>query len=128
MALVLDASALLAALRGEPGGERVQALIDGAVMSTVNLAEVVGHYARAGANLESIVDLLAGLPIVFAQPDEAVALEAGAMRRVTDKAGLSLGDRFCLALAKRSGARALTADRAWKAIGEMVGVEVELIR
>jgi PIN domain nuclease of toxin-antitoxin system len=97
-------------------------------MSTVNLAEVVGHYARAGANLESIVDLLAGLPIVFAQPDEAVALEAGAMRRVTDKAGLSLGDRFCLALAKRSGARALTADRAWKAIGEMVGVEVELIR
>ncbi|HEY5070785.1 MAG TPA: type II toxin-antitoxin system VapC family toxin [Caulobacteraceae bacterium] len=128
MAIVLDASALLTALRGEPGAERVQASLDGAVMSTVNLAEVAGHYARAGARREDIADLLAGLPIIFAEPDEALAIDAGVMRRLTDRAGLSLGDRFCLALAKRSGARALTADRAWKALGAILGVEVELIR
>jgi PIN domain nuclease of toxin-antitoxin system len=31
----------------------------------------------------------------------------------TDRAGLSLGDRLCLALASRRGEDALTADRAW---------------
>jgi PIN domain nuclease of toxin-antitoxin system len=50
------------------------------------------------------------------------------MRTITDRAGLSLGDRFCLAQARRSGAAALTADRSWRVLAAPLGVEVELIR
>jgi PIN domain nuclease of toxin-antitoxin system len=46
---VLDASALLALLRGEPGAEKVKAVLPDSAMSAVNLAEVVGYLARSGA-------------------------------------------------------------------------------
>ena len=42
--------------------------------------------------------------------------------------GLSLGDRFCLALAKRLGVPAYTADRAWKDVATDVGAKVVAIR
>ena len=44
----------------------------------------------------------------------------------TRKAGLSLADRACLALALDLGATAVTADRAWAKVD--VGVEVKVIR
>jgi len=47
---------------------------------------------------------------------------------VTRPAGLSFGDRACLALARRSGRKAMTADRTWLSVATLLGVEVELIR
>lgn len=47
--VVLDASAVLALLLGEPGADRVKATLDGAALGAVNLAEVVSHYAKLGA-------------------------------------------------------------------------------
>ncbi len=60
--------------------------------------------------------------------DEALAFAAGSLEPATRPAGLSLGDRACLALALDLGVKALTADRAWTRIAEAVGVEVEVIR
>lgn len=128
MTIVLDASALLATLLNEPGRDRVDAVINGAAMTTVNLAEVVGHFAKLGADRSAIDALLTGLPLVFIEPDRELAIEAGLMRPLGEKAGLSLGDRMCLAYAKRTGSKAITADRAWKDIGKRLGVEVEMIR
>ena len=52
--VVLDASAVLAVLNGEPGADVVLAEIDNAVMSTVNYAEVasklIGFANRFGDN------------------------------------------------------------------------------
>ncbi|WP_199520216.1 PIN domain-containing protein [Fulvimarina endophytica] len=70
--------------------------------------------------------MLAPLSLTTIPLDEAVAFAAGLMRSVGDRAGLSLGDRVCLSLAKTRGAAVLTADRAWQSID--VGVEVKLIR
>lgn len=128
MTVVLDASALIATLKDEPGADRVDAVLHGATMTTLNLAEVVGHFAKLGASRDDIDALLASLPITYVAPDEALAIEAGLMLKTTLKAGLSLGDRFCLALARATNAIALTADRAWKDLAEELGVEVELIR
>ena len=128
MTIVLDASALLAALLGESGAERVDAVIDGAVMTTVNLAEVVGQYAKAGADRAAILAVLGGLPIAYVAPDEDLAIEVGLMRPMAERFGLSLGDRVCLAEARRLGGTALTADRAWAAAAGPLDVTVELIR
>ena len=128
MTIVLDASALIAALLDEPGRDRVDAVINGATMSTVNLAEVVGHFAKLGADSTEIDLLLGGLPIAYVEPDKDLAIDAGLMRPVGEKAGLSLGDRFRLAQARRMGATALSADKAWQAVAGTLGVDIELVR
>ncbi|MHB8527882.1 MAG: type II toxin-antitoxin system VapC family toxin [Caulobacteraceae bacterium] len=128
MSVVLDASALIAVLREEPGAARAEAAMDGAVMSTVNLAEVAAYLAKTGLERRAIGTMMAELSIVYAPPDVDLAIEAGSMRALTANAGLSLGDRFCLAQAKRLGSVALTADRAWIDVATALGVQVEIIR
>jgi PIN domain nuclease of toxin-antitoxin system len=125
---VLDASAVLALLLGEPGAERVKAGLDGSVMTTVNMAEVVSHYAKLGVARHDIEALLRPLPIRLAPVDAALSYDAGMLRPITLDGGLSLGDRYCLALARREGLPALTAERRWPAIAEAAGVAVEVIR
>lgn len=129
MSSVLDASALIALLRGEPGAERVQAKIDAdAFMCTVNLAEVASHYARRGASAVDVHALLDPLPFAHIPFDDDLAFAAGLMLPRTQRAGLSLGDRACLALAARLGVPALTTDRVWATVSEAIGVSVELVR
>ena len=96
-------------------------------MSTVNLAEVVTKYVLRGfaAQGERLRD---ELPVVFVPVDEDLALQAAFMVAVTKPFGLSLGDRICLALARRTGLPALTADRSWTEVAGPLGVTVELIR
>ncbi len=125
---VLDASAILALLLGEPGADKVKAALDGSVMSTVNLGEVVSHYAKLGAARQDIEAMLRPLPIRSIPLDAALSYDAGMLRPITLEGGLSLGDRCCLALARREGLPALTAERRWPLIAEAAGVTVELIR
>ena len=125
---VLDASALLALLLAEPGADNVKAALDSSLMSVVNLAEVVSHYAKLGAARQDIEALLRPLPIRLVPLDSALSYDAGMLRPVTLEGGLSLGDRCCLALAKREGLPALTAERRWPLIAEAAGVTVQLIR
>ena len=127
MRLVVDASALLAGLKGEPGADRVGAALDSAVVSAVNFAEVVGGLARGGASPEGVRQSFGPLACTVVPADEEMAVEAGLMRALTDRAGLSLGDRFCLALGRRLRAPVLTADRQWALVADDVGVKVELI-
>jgi PIN domain nuclease of toxin-antitoxin system len=126
--VALDASALLAMLLGEAGGERVKAALDDAVLSAVNLAEIVSHYAKLGAARPDIEAMLRPLPIRVMPIDAALSYDAGMLRPITLPGGLSLGDRYCLALAKREGVPALTAERRWPDIAAAAGVTVELIR
>jgi ribonuclease VapC len=128
MTAVLDASALLALLLGEPGADKVGKVLADAAMTTINLAEVVGHYARHGASLSDIHAVLDGLPVTYMPPDEALAYDIGMLQLVTAAAGLSLGDRACLALGRRLDAPVLTADRNWTGIAKAAGVAVELLR
>ena len=125
---VLDASALLALLRNETGANAVADILDGALMSTVNVAEVVQIQAQQGVAAETSRMIFDSLPIIAMPPSREIAIAAGAMETMTRRKGLSLGDRFCLALAHDQSAIAVTADRAWTEIATDVGVEVQLIR
>ncbi len=131
MTAVLDASAVLAVIFAEPGEAPVRrAMAEGALLSTVNLSEVVARLARSGRSRNDIAEvhaaLLAGLVLV--DVDEALAVEAGLAIVVTRDHGLSLGDRVCLLLAKSRGVPALTADAGMAAVAAAIGVKVELIR
>ena len=125
---VLDASALLALLRDEPGAATVAEAIADARMSSVNYAEVVSHFIHAGMPPDQVDAMLRPLPMTIIAADQALATLAGRLRAVTATAGLSLGDRFCLALARRDGLPALTADKQWRAVAEAAGVTVSVIR
>ena len=116
---ILDASALLAYLRDEPGAEVVaDAVATGAVISTVNLGEVLSRVADRGADPVRVArqmtdrGLLDGALAVepFTSAD---AIEIARLRPLTRDLGLSLGDRACLALGRRLDAPVLTADSAW---------------
>jgi len=126
--VVLDASALLALLRDEPGSVKVAEVIANARMSSVNYAEVVSHFIHAGMPADQIDAMLAPLPLTIVEADRALATLAGRLRAATAEAGLSLGDRFCLALAHRDGLPAFTADKQWRAVAKAVGVTVSVIR
>jgi ribonuclease VapC len=122
---VLDASAVIAYLNQEPGADRVEKYLDGAYISTVNVAEVFTKSVEAGHKLETAresFDLL-GLKVVEFSMSQAG--RAAELRIATKKLGLSLGDRSCLALAESLGASAITTDRQWKKISFCV---VEVIR
>ena len=126
--VVLDASALLAALRGEEGGAKVAEVLADALMTTVNLSEVVSHYARFGTPEPRIHEILDRLRFERVPFDDDLAYVAGLLTPKTRSAGLSFGDRACLALALRLGVKVVTADRIWSRIADAVGVEIEFIR
>lgn len=116
---VLDASALLAYLHDKPGAETVaDAIAGGAAISTVNLAEVLGRVTDGDGDPERLVSqmtdcgLLGGAISVEPFTDKD-ATEVARLLPPTRAQGLSLGDRACIALARRLGLPALTADTAW---------------
>lgn len=122
---VLDASALLAMLAREPGGDAVATVISIGLISAVNWSEVVQkartHDVEVGDLKEDLESL--GVEIVSFGPEEA-GVAADLWHR--GARSLALADRACLATALVRGHTALTADRAWAALD--LGVEVQLIR
>lgn len=124
---VLDASALLALVLNEPSRSVVAAAVGaGAVIGTVNLSEVVAKLRENGATEAAIHLALDPLGIAIADFDTGLAYAAGFLRPTTRTAGLSVGDRACLALAQHLALPALTADRAWASLS--LGITITVIR
>ena len=129
---VLDASALLAFLLDEPGADAVEdALAEGAAISAGNWAEVLSKVVDVHADADELAaSLLSGGRLHGALDVEDFTAEdaqaVARLRTVSRGAGLSLGDRACLALGQRLGAVVLTADRVWGTVD--AGVEVRLVR
>lgn len=126
---VLDASAVIALMLDEPGADKVAAFLPGALVSAVNVAEVVAKFVgrdmTSGATVYGAFDEL-GIEIVPFDGDQA--LVCGSLRWATRDAGLSLGDRACIALGKARGLPVVTADRAWLRVAEPALARVIVIR
>ena len=126
MTVVLDASAVLAFLKMEPGAEVVRDHLQGALLSAVNLLEVMEKSIKVDQGTEKIVRLLLGWQVDFVPFDTDQALIAATIRERVGKADLSLADRVCLALAKSRNLPVVTGDRLWATLP--IGVNVILIR
>ena len=124
--IVLDASALMAVLREEPGAAAVEAVLDHAAISAVNLSEVQAKLVERGTAADLAWSSLVELDLEVVPFDAAQARVAGDLRTLTRARGLSLGDRACLALARALGLPAMTADRAWA--GLRIGIEIRAVR
>lgn len=111
--IALDASALLACLFGEVGGDRVEAVLEDCCLSTVNLSEVLGRFTRDGHDAVVVMERLLASGLAVVPFDARQAALAASLIPETRLLGLSLGDRACLALARERGIPAMTADRAW---------------
>jgi len=122
---LLDASALLAMLGREPGGDVVATVISVASVSAVNWSEVVQKARAHGVDVAGLREDLESLGV---QIVPFGATEAEAAADIWHRGGqhLAMADRACLATALVHDLTAMTADRAWTTLE--VGVEVQAIR
>jgi ribonuclease VapC len=126
--VVFDSSVVLAAILGEPRDEEAFDRIAEAMISSVTVAEVYTYAAINGFSIDAIDALFAdtGIEVISLSHDHAVL--AGGFAAVTRRAGLSLGDRACLALASERDAEVLTADRVWITFADDLELKITLPR
>lgn len=113
--IVLDASALLAMMQSEPGGDRVERLLldpeQTVLVSTLNWSEVFDRMLRSGIPEQAVEKLLGRLDLETVDFDQEMAKAAALLRIIVP--ALSLADRACLALASSRKAAAWTTDKSW---------------
>lgn len=123
---LLDASAVLALVRGEPGADRVQSRVHQARISSVNLGEVIAKFMDWDLSRQDALDWMVQLNLPVVPFSSEMAVETGLLRQSTRKYGLSFGDRACLATARAAGLPVMTADRNWAQLD--LNVEIQVIR
>ena len=124
---VLDASAVLAMLQEEPGGEAVQDLLGSAVISSVNWSEVIQKALDRQVEVNGLRQDLEALGLQVVSFTAPQAERTAFLRATTKHLGLSLGDRACLALAAELGLPAVTVDKIWKDL-PIDDLEIRVVR
>ena len=124
---VFDASAVIALLRGEAGAEIIAAHAGDAIISAVNLQEVVKALLVRGASATAARRMLDELHLEVRPHDENAAYAAAGLHEATRRLGSGLGDRSCMALAISEQLPAITTDREWRDL-DIPGLEVILAR
>ncbi|HEX3884191.1 MAG TPA: type II toxin-antitoxin system VapC family toxin [Stellaceae bacterium] len=123
---VADASAILASLKSEPITNIDPDLLVGALISSVNLSEVVQKLIADGIGENHVEEAVSSLDLRVIPFDHRQAVAAARLWAHTRTAGLSLADRACIGLGIGTGLPVVTADRVWASLD--LGVDVILIR
>jgi ribonuclease VapC len=123
---VMDTSAVLAWLRDEPGADLVQPLLPAAIMSAANWSETWQKLHQHGVDADRATRRLRTLGLRVEPLTETDAVTAATLWTCTRMAGLSLGDRCCLALGARLDLPTVTADTAWAELD--LNIPVRIIR
>lgn len=113
---VLDSSALLAFINQEPGAEIVEQYLPNAIMSSVNIAEVVAVLSSVDIPEDVINNVIQDLDIEVIDFDLEQAMRTGFLRKTTKSAGVSFGDRACINLSLYKNLPAVTADKVWSSL------------
>lgn len=111
---VMDACALIAYLKQEPGGSEVERLLDDpdreCYVHAVNLCEVYYQIMRSSdeKTAQLSLDLIRAAGLIILEDMDEVFWKAVAQIKARGK--ISLADCFCLCLAIRLGGRVVTSD------------------
>lgn len=128
MKYVLDASAVVAYLRGETGADNVEALLARPTaeitMHTVNLLEVYYKLASYGGEqtAKEAIDDIAALGVkIYEKVDGSLRLRSGFFK--IRYPFLSLADSICIALGAQTRATVVTSDRPFANVKDEVKME-----
>lgn len=123
---VLDASSILAIIFEEDGADIAIAESDGALLSTINLDEVLHKSARRAIAGDDVERQLAKLGIAIAPFTVAHARITADLYPRVDRTGTSFADRACLALGVATGRPIFTCDGKWRRLG--LDLDIRMIR
>ncbi len=116
---ILDASAVMAVIKGEAGWEMVAAVLDDAAVPAVNLAECA-HLLALGKKFRKFTPREIDFVLQrFRTVDvtREMGLEVGRIRTSANEGKLSLGDVMCLATASVMKLPVYTSDKEWETLG-----------
>ncbi len=126
---VLDAFALIAYLRGEPGAERVRDLLTSAQKAEVHLhfcllnyGEVLYICERQGGRpaTEEAIRIIDHLPLEIVPADRELTFAAAHLKA---RHSLSYADAFAAALAEKLGATVVTGNPEFRSLEGLVEIE-----
>ena len=124
--VVLDASALLAFVRSEPGADVVAKHLSNALLSAVNYSEVLKKTIERGGLIKPIGDLVQRLSIVIVPFDTVQAVTSAELFPQGKPHGMSFADRACLSLGVLRNLAVITAERNMRLL--TLPIKVKLIR
>jgi ribonuclease VapC len=124
--VVLDASALIALLRSEPGAEVVRQSLDGAIISAVNYSEVLKKTVERGGPIAIAVSRIEALSVSIIPFDERQAAGCAELYPDGKPHGMSFADRACLALGVQRRLTVLTAEKKMRLL--TLPIKVKVIR
>jgi len=110
---LLDASALIALVREERGGDAVEELLEECAISAVNLAEVLTKLGRLGWPAGSVSSYIEDLQIPVLPITQREAEASSDLCHLAWENGISLGDRLCLATCLTHNLIAVTSEQNW---------------
>lgn len=126
---VMDASVLVAVAANEPHLSQLPEMFLESIITSVNLAEALTVLVKKfNIAPEKIWDELSNFISHHYAVDDELTLEVVRMATWASKYGLSLGDRYCLALGKTLTLPVYTADKIWKSLESELDIKIHLIR
>jgi PIN domain nuclease of toxin-antitoxin system len=115
--VILDSSALLAFINQEQGSEIVEKYLPNALMSSINIAEVIAVLSMIDMPEDIITGIIDDLNVEVINFDQEQALQTGFLRKTTKNAGLSLGDCACISVSSIKNLIIITANKIWTELG-----------
>jgi ribonuclease VapC len=125
--VVVDASAVVAVIREERGALFISKQINKAVISTVNLQEVVKILLTHKFPMNILQDMIEALQLDIRPHTVEDAYAAATLFQATKVYGCGLGDRTCMALAIKQKVPVITTDQSWAKL-DIEGLKVILAR
>jgi len=126
---VMDASAVIAVVLNEPYSAELPSLFMDSVITTVNLTEALTVLERKfNPDIELLWESVGNFIQAHYPVNQQLAKRVLEINKYTSKYGLSLGDKFCIALGMELKLPIYTADRVWKELESNLGLQINLIR
>lgn len=128
MSAVVDGASAMALMLNEPGADVVAGVIRGSLMTAINVSECCSRGVERGATVEAVLSILQRYEVNVIAFDLDLAIDAARLREPSRPAGAGIGDRACLALARRRAVPLFTADKRLSSVAAAVQVDVRQIR
>ncbi len=125
--VIFDASAVIAILKNERSADFAARYLNNAIISSVNLQEVIKSLLMTNTSFMEIITMIDTLKLDIRPHTVEDAYAAASLCFDTKIYGSGLGDRTCMALAIKEKIPVITTDQSWAKL-KIEGLKVILAR